>query len=327
MTKLDSLCDILKDAPDEIFIQPHNVPDPDAIASSFGLRYLLKTRGIKTEIVYDQEMEKANSLQMLDVFNISMTLAHKVATLGEEDWVILVDGQKGNSNLTDLPTEEVAVIDHHEYRGPQDYKFEDVRPNVGSCSAIIAQYFFENEITPPMPEATALMYGILIDTNNLSRGVSELDLEMLYKLYAHADMPLINRLKGSEISLNDLYIYADAFKTVELFQRIGFLRIDRANDSLMGAAADIVLSTEEIDVVVAYTQKPEGIKLSIRSEVSNVNAAELVQHLVENLGVGGGHPHMAGGFIPSKALTETTDYESVLRSRVKGFIASTINAD
>ena len=283
MTKLDSLCDILKDAPDEIFIQPHNVPDPDAIASSFGLRYLLKTRGIKTEIVYDQEMEKENSLQMLDVFNISMTLAHKVATLGEEDWVILVDGQKGNSNLTDLPTEEVAVIDHHEYRGPQDYKFEDVRPNVGSCSAIIAQYFFENEITPPMPEATALMYGILIDTNNLSRGVSELDLEMLYKLYAHADMPLINRLKGSEISLNDLYIYADAFKTVELFQRIGFLRIDRANDSLMGVR-NIVLSTEEIDVVVAYTQNLKGLN-SIRSEVSNVNAAELVQHLVENLDV------------------------------------------
>ncbi|MDR0473502.1 MAG: hypothetical protein LBH43_07525 [Treponema sp.] len=61
-TKLDLLVEILKDAPDEVFIQPHNVPDPDAIAASLGLYYLLSQRGIqKLAIVYDQEIEKANS--------------------------------------------------------------------------------------------------------------------------------------------------------------------------------------------------------------------------------------------------------------------------
>lgn len=43
MTRLDNLVDLLKKAPDDVFIQPHNVPDPDAIAASFGLRYLLTT--------------------------------------------------------------------------------------------------------------------------------------------------------------------------------------------------------------------------------------------------------------------------------------------
>lgn len=38
MTKLDRLVELLKEAPDEVFIQPHNVPDPDAIAASFGLQ-------------------------------------------------------------------------------------------------------------------------------------------------------------------------------------------------------------------------------------------------------------------------------------------------
>jgi len=32
MTKLDELVSLLKKAPDEIFLQAHNVPDPDAIA-------------------------------------------------------------------------------------------------------------------------------------------------------------------------------------------------------------------------------------------------------------------------------------------------------
>jgi len=35
ITKLDELVDLLKKAPDEVFLQPHNVPDPDAIASCY----------------------------------------------------------------------------------------------------------------------------------------------------------------------------------------------------------------------------------------------------------------------------------------------------
>ena len=129
MTKLDQLVEILKNAPDEIFIQPHNVPDPDAIASSLGLYYLLSQRGIKKlAIVYDQEIEKANSLRMLEMFKVPMIPAAAAHTLGTEDWAVLVDAQKGNANITDLPTDEVAAIDHHEYRGNQGYRFEDIRP-------------------------------------------------------------------------------------------------------------------------------------------------------------------------------------------------------
>src|SRR5215475_1524708 len=117
-TKLDILVDILKDAPDEVFIQPHNVPDPDAIASCLGLYYLLSQRGVKKlAIVYDREIEKANYLRMLELFKVPIIRAVEARTLGTEDWAVLVDAQKGNSNITDLPTDEVAVIDHHEFRG------------------------------------------------------------------------------------------------------------------------------------------------------------------------------------------------------------------
>ncbi|MDR2185967.1 MAG: hypothetical protein LBO80_09955 [Treponema sp.] len=41
-TKLDKLAAVLQEAPDEIFIQPHNVPDPDAISSKkTGIRRIL----------------------------------------------------------------------------------------------------------------------------------------------------------------------------------------------------------------------------------------------------------------------------------------------
>ncbi len=131
-TRLDRLVSILKNAPDEVFLQPHNVPDPDAIASCLGLQYALKARGIEAKIVYDREIEKANSLKMIELFEVPMVLARDAHTLGTEDWAVLVDAQKGNANLTDLPTNEVAVIDHHEYMGDKGYRFQDIRPDIGS---------------------------------------------------------------------------------------------------------------------------------------------------------------------------------------------------
>jgi nanoRNase/pAp phosphatase (c-di-AMP/oligoRNAs hydrolase) len=315
-TKLDILVDILKEAPDEVFIQPHNVPDPDAIASSLGMYYLLSQRGIqKLAIVYDQEIEKANSLKMLDMFNVPIIRASEASTLGEEDWAVLVDGQKGNANLTNLPTYEVAAIDHHEYKGNMGYRFEDIRPEVGSCSAIIADWFFENNIEPPKLIATALLYGIFMDTDNLTRGASDFDINMFYKLYSLSDIDLIVELKGNEISVNDLDLYADAFKTVEIYDELGFLRLKSANDSLLGAAGDIVVSIAGVNIVVAFAERENGIKLSVRSIRDDVKANDLVRFLVEGYGVGGGHDNMAGGFIPKENLRANRVLDTFLKHR------------
>ncbi len=163
-TKLDTLAALLAQAPAEVFIQPHNVPDPDAIAACAGMQYLLGRNCIESAIVYDREIEKADSLRMHGLFGIEMTLAASVKTIWEEDWTLLVDGQKGGGNLTDLPTVEMACIDHHEYRPAQSYRFEDIRPAVGASSSFVAQYFFENHMDPPCAIATALVFGIMKDS-------------------------------------------------------------------------------------------------------------------------------------------------------------------
>jgi nanoRNase/pAp phosphatase (c-di-AMP/oligoRNAs hydrolase) len=319
-TKLDRLVALLKEAPDEIFIQPHNVPDPDAIASSLALYHLLSARGIqKLAIVYDQEIEKANSLHMLDLFQVPIIRAKDAVTLGAEDWAVLVDVQKGNANITDLATEEVAVIDHHEYTGGMGCRFEDVRPGVGSCSAIMAEYFFENDIPVPRNVATALLYGIFMDTNDLTRGASPLDIDMFYQLYSLSDISLIVELRGNEISVRDLDLYAEAFKTVEIYDELGFLRLTSANDSLLGSAGDIVASVSGVNLVVAFAVRENGVKLSVRSVTNRANANDLVRCLVEGAGVGGGHNHMAGGFIPKENLVQGRSIDTFLKHRAISF--------
>ena len=313
--KIEQLADLLKDAPDEVFLQPHNVPDPDAIASCFGLQHLLGTRGVEAVIVYENEIEKANSLKMLNLFGIEMKPAGSVHTLGSEDWAVLVDVQKGNSNLTDLDTDEVACIDHHEYQGNKGYRFEDVRSKVGSCSAIIADYFFEAGLTPPSKVATALLYGIFMDTDNLTRGVDSLDIDMFYRLYNYCDMNIINELKGNQISRKDLDLYADAFKSVEIYEELGFLRLESANDSLLGAASDMVLTISGVNIVVAYSLRPNGIKFSARSIVPGVKANDLMRYILQETGFGGGHDSMAGGFMPQENLQAGKRLDTFIKHR------------
>ena len=321
MTKLDQLADLLLKAPDDVFIQPHNVPDPDAIAACFGLQYMLGLRGVESVIVYDNDVEKANSLKMLELFGITMVKAEQVATMGEEDWTVLVDVQKHNSNLTDLVTEEVACIDHHELNGlDRESRFVDIRPETGACSSIIADYFVENHIEIPREIATALLYGIFLDTSDLSRGVSELDIEMFYRLYRLSDISLITELKGNQISQGDLHDYARAFDTVEIYDEVGFLYLDNCNDSLLGAAGDMVLSIAGVNVVVAYSPRPEGIKFSLRSIDGRVSAEAMVKELLKDGGFGGGHRSMAGGFLPRENLPEKRSIHTFVRHRAIAYL-------
>jgi nanoRNase/pAp phosphatase (c-di-AMP/oligoRNAs hydrolase) len=228
---------------------------------------------------------------------------------------VLVDAQKGNANLTDLPTEEVAVIDHHENKGGMGYRFMDIRPGVGSCSAIVAEWFFENNIEPPKEIATALLYGIFMDTDNLTRGASDFDINMFYRLYSLSDITMIVELKGNEISVEDLELYAEAFKTVEIYDELAFLRLRNVNDSLLGAAGDIVVSVAGVEIVIAYAVRETGVKLSVRSTCGDVLANNMVRHLVEGVGVGGGHDNMAGGFIPKEKLEGSRVLDTFIKHR------------
>lgn len=320
MSRLDSLVDVLSEAPDEVFLQPHNVPDPDAIASCLGLRRLLAERGIDAEIVYDSEIEKANALEMIELFDVPMRPFREVATLGGEDWAVLVDVQKENANVTDMPTEEVAVIDHHGHNGFDDYRYADIRPEAGACSSLIAEYYFEAEIPIPRLAATALTYGIMMDTDNLTRGVGEIDIEMFYRLFRFADFEMITRLRANQISLTDLRHYSDAFRSVEIYGETAFLRISDVNDSLLGSAGDIVLTIAGVNVVVAYSVREQGIKYSVRSVNPKVPANALIRSVVDGYGVGGGHETMAGGFLPIDSLPPDHGIDTFTRVRTISFL-------
>ncbi|GMQ59456.1 hypothetical protein AN1V17_38530 [Vallitalea sediminicola] len=296
--KLKELLKQLKNA-GKVYIQPHNIPDPDAIASSLGIKYLLEKHGISSKIIHVQTIEKANSKKMVELFDIKMTVKNEMK-YNENDFVILVDTQLGNSNITNLIKQNVMVIDHHEIVNETDtYIFRDIRSDIGACSSIVAEYFYSNNISLTVNVATALLYGIMMDTDNLSRRVNALDIEMFYFLYNQADISMIKSLKLNQIVKSDLIAYARALNNVEIYGYLGFVHIEDCNDSLLGTISDMVNTIEGVSVVVAYAKRANGVKFSIRSESTKIKANKLMRFIMAHRGVGGGHNEMAGGFMPA----------------------------
>lgn len=291
------LTDICKNR--NVWIQTHNFPDPDAIASAYGLHELLEHYGISSRLCYDGEIDKLSSTKMLDRLDMTMYSRHDIKTeMTENDAIILVDSQKSSGNTTDLVGDEIAAIDHHPTFTKVDYMYTDLRI-CGSCSSILAEYYRTLNIKPSKKAATAMIYGMRMDTLQFSRGVKEFDIEMYSYLFPFCDEELLHELESNNMEFSDLKAYGTAINNINVYGKVGFSYLDfECPDALIGILSDFILSLSEVEVVVLYANRQNGYKFSLRSERSDVHAGILAHKALCEWGSGGGHAEMAGGFVP-----------------------------
>ena len=284
-----------------VYIQTHNFPDPDAIASAFGLQKLLRHYGVESTLCYAGRIDKLSTSKMLQMFQIEM---HSYDTLQAQmhpsDCIICVDSQKNTGNLTDFIGQEMAAIDHHPTFTKVDYQYADLRIT-GACASIIAEYFAEAGLTPDRDTATALLYGIKMDTLQFSRGVTPLDISMFGFLHPLIDPDMLKNLECNNLEFRDLRAYGAAIKHIKVFDTVGFSCIPfSCPDALIATISDFMLSLEEVQVSVIFSFRADGIKFSVRSEISDIHAGDLVHKVLRAFGTGGGHAGMAGGLIPQQ---------------------------
>ncbi|MBQ9609549.1 MAG: DHH family phosphoesterase [Lachnospiraceae bacterium] len=292
-----------------IYIQTHNFPDPDAIASAYGLHKLFEHFGITSTLCYEGKIDKLSTRKMTEIFNINILSYDQIRQdMSEDDYIVCVDSQKGGGNITDFIGDEIACIDHHPIYVNTEYKYSDIR-FVGSCATIIAKYFEELEIPMDSVTASALMYGLKMDTLNLSRGTTYLDIDMFKYLYTRADNDLLKKVESNNMEFSDLKAYGAAIKNIKLFGTVGFAYIPfSCPDALIGIISDFILDLNSVDVTVVYSKREDGYKFSIRSENPDVNAGEIISKALKGIGNGGGHPTMAGGLIKAEDVHKLGAY-------------------
>lgn len=314
MAVYEGLIELLKGK--NVIIQTHNFPDPDAIGTAFGLQYFLNHFGIESDLVYSGKIDNNNTKRMVDMFDIQIFNADEYKKFDEYSCIITVDGQKKNSNFSDLIGDEVACIDHHAWTTDYEYMYVD-RRTYGACCSIITDYFMESGVELPKNVATALLYGIKMDTFNFSRGVTEEDIKAFGFLHPQADLQQIRILENSSVELSDLRAYGVAFQNTVVYDRFGFAHITfDCPDSLVAMVSDFILSLSAVDISVIYADRNGGYKFSVRSEIEGINAGQLISMALSGIGNGGGHPTMAGGVILKENAEKLGhDHDFMIRKR------------
>lgn len=91
-----------------------------------------------------RKIDRYSTDKLREILDIRLVNIENIdSELTEDDEVILVDAQKGNSNIIDMTGDEIICIDHHPVYEKTEYRFTDIRPGVGACASIIAQYFLK----------------------------------------------------------------------------------------------------------------------------------------------------------------------------------------
>ena len=289
-----------------VFIQAHDFPDHDAIASAWALSYLLRTHNIESAIVYNGIIDRISLCNLINWLKIPVIHCSK-AELGFADKIITVDGCIGEKNVIDLIGQEIAVIDHHQVTAPPGLLFEDIRPNYGATATIISEYFDLLKIEMPSEIATALQVGLNVDTAGLTRGFCEADITAFVKFHARADSDLVNKICRNSLELVDLELFQNASSRVQVEHRIGWVLLDvDCPKNMLGILGDFLLCVNEIDVVLVAAVIRQNIQLSLRSECPKVNVGLVSRQILNDtkMGFGGGHAHMAGGLILSDYKNE-----------------------
>lgn len=315
MSHLDQLLSVLTQ--EHVFIQTHNYPDQDALACAKALQELLTYCGKPSTICYKGRIDKYNTLLMIESLHIDIFPIENIH-MTKQDEIILVDCQKGNSNVKDFIGDEIACIDHHKKQRTDIYRYYDIRNNIGACSSIIATYFFENDIPITKEVATALVYGIKMDTLNLSRAVSDLDLDMFCQLYKLSNKQTLRKLDCCTLKVNDLTSYKKAIADLRIYRKIGLANIGNdCSEAMIGTISDFLLALEEIEFAIAYSYRNQGLKFSARSEDELLDAAYIIKQALDGYGDGGGHATMAAGFIPNLQTEEQAlEVASIIEQRL-----------
>lgn len=285
-----------------LLIVMQTYPDPDALASAAALRALALHFGdTRVTITSAGIVGRAENRALARYLQLPY---HRLDEVEPErfDAVAMVDTQPGTgANSLPPDTRVDVVIDHHPIRRKtRSAAFTDVRSRYGSCATILHEYLQLADMPIDAPLATALLYGIRSDTQDLGREASRADIQAIVALYPIANKRMLSRIQNAstprswfrmlDAALRDARVYDDR----AIVACLGPIEIP----DIVGEIADMALRDESATWTMCYGYFDDQMLLSIRCAEPQGDAGETMRKVVARKGTGGGHRAMAGGQIP-----------------------------
>jgi nanoRNase/pAp phosphatase (c-di-AMP/oligoRNAs hydrolase) len=285
---------------DNLLVVMQDYPDPDAIAAAIGIRELARqSNEVVTRLACGGFVGRAENQELVRYLGTNV-LNLAAVNLNDFDCVVMVDTQPGTGNNTFpeglLPD---IVIDHHPVRNlTRRVPVYDVRGRYGATSTIVYEYLKQANVPLSVPLATALVYGIRSDTNDLGREATKADIAAFLSLYPMANKRMLGRIGAARVPRD----YFDAMHTaleharshgVCLVSELGAVR----NPDMVAELSDLLLRDEETTWALCCGVYEGRLLLSLRTSDQKADAGSVMHRVVGRNGTGGGHNMMAGGQI------------------------------
>lgn len=305
-----------------VLVTTHIYPDPDAIASTHAMTYLL--RGQLKNATVTQSIKGSSPCGVNAGF--AQISGAEFAPWDEEklkdyDAIVLLDVQP-NFSTSPLPAgvTPTAVIDHHRSRGRrQKIPFCDIRKDVGASASIVFSYLRElqMEITPVL--AATLMYAIESDLAGAAGNPGDLDNIALSSLMLVADTRKLYQMRYTSLPAEFYVNFAEGINSAVYAGDVLATYLGKVESPTMAAVvADFLLRFRGINWVLVGAIHNGRVILSLRTNDARTSAGEMMRKLTRHLGEGGGHRTKAGGSITIKEGTagETERLRALLRKRL-----------
>lgn len=296
---LRRLIDLARSRKKPLIHLQHN-PDPDALASGLGLKYLLeRLLGHRTVLAYTGRVGRVENRAMLRELGIGIKPSYKI-DYSEYDLVGVVDTHPGAGTCR-LPegVRPDIVVDHH----PSVNDLRDVPllyfdPNYGSTSTMVGALMVENGIPIPPHIATALTYGIRTDTLDLARSEHPQDEKIYREVFGLADKRALARIERARVPQTYFVVLERALRGAEICDHAITTYLGQIEHSDMVAeVADLLFRLEGIRWVMVAGTNGALLYCSIRAlKARDVEAGAVAREI--SGGHGGGHDTFAAAQIP-----------------------------
>ncbi|MFC7096624.1 DHH family phosphoesterase [Halobaculum marinum] len=300
----------LRSVDGKLAVVAHDNPDPDAIAAAVALVRIANFAGTAAEAVYYGDISHQENRALVNLLDIGMRRLDPAVDPREEFAAFaLVDHSRPGVNDS-LPTdiEPVVVVDHHPPREPIDAGFIDLRDGVGATSTLLAEYMDRLGLTPDRQVATALLYGIRIDTKDFTREVSEADFDAAASLFEYADTSVLDRVETPSLSASVLDVLADAIENREQRGTALATCVGEITDrDALAQAADSLLNMEGVNTTLVYGFRDGVVYASGRTRGADLDLGETLRDALDQIGSAGGHADMAGAQIPLGILADVEE--------------------
>ncbi len=277
------------------------VADPDSMASAFAVKRLLSRRVSEVTIVHPNQIKRLNNIAMRDILKIPLQTMRSVKR-DEYTKFILLDSQPphrpefANINFH-------AVIDHHPLTEGWTAPFIDVREEYGANCTMLAEYLKSAKIKPAAALATAMFYGIKVDTHNFTQKATPADISCFQHLFKRINKYWLNKIERSDIRRAELKYFRAAFINLKVRKNRIYVHLGRVtNPDILVVVADFLTHVHDIGWVIVSGQTGERLVVIFRCDGYKKNAGKLAERVFGPYGPAGGHKESARAEVSLKNL-------------------------